>query len=160
MVTVTQGEGITPQAPDSDVSLTVPKGVRSTIMGHIHTNYTCFRDVIPRDECIISPMVEFHSQELSVDDDMGQYQYTIRIPHCISNREQLSAIRVRYGDIYRPASFKKIESKKSKKKKRSTHAWFEVDERFVTIHTDHFSHFTCTFCNKICDASIISLLYG
>ena len=156
MATVTQGEGITLQAPDSDISLTVPRGVRSTIMGHIHTNYTCFRDVIPRDECIISPMVEFHSQELGVDEGVGPYQYKIRIPHCF-NRGQLSAIRVRCGDIYRPASFKQIENKEQAE---GSSAWFEVDERFVTIYTDHFSRFTCTSCNRCCHASIMSFLYG
>ena len=156
MATVTQGEAVTLQAPDSDVSLSVPKGVKSVIVGRIHTNYTRFKNAIPNDECIIGPMVEFHSQELGAE-NIGHSQYRIKIPHCVKKKEHLSAIRVRCGDIYKPDSFREIENKI---KTDGSSACYEVDDKFITIHADHFSNFICTSCSKVCDALIVAFLFG
>ena len=81
MASLTKGESITLYAPGSDVSLEVAEGVKSGIEQRIHTDLTRFRDLIPADECFVSPVVELLCKEQRVSLEQEKFKYRIKIPH-------------------------------------------------------------------------------
>ena len=158
MAFVTKGESITLYAPDSDVSLEVAEGVKSGIEQRIHTDLTRFPDLIPPDECFVSPIVELLSKEQSVLLKQGQFKYRIKIPHCLRTQQQLSTVKVRCGDVKKKQPFQEVLSGNENAREG---AWFDVDVNYIMITTNHFSVFVCSSCgDKSCNDSLVAFLFG
>ena len=158
VATVSQGKSQTLKPPDSGVSLTIPEGIHAVLKGCVHTDHSRFVKAIPADECIISPMVEFHRHSLNDEDEERKLSYTIRIPHCIRQRSKWRHIKVRKGDIYKDEDFVEIKERSQAGK---TDTSYEIDEHFIIIHTTHFTDFTCTMCNgTFCSDLAMVFLFG
>ena len=160
MATVSQGKTVTLRAEKSDVSLRVPEGVYAVLQGCVHTDHSRFVHAIPREECIIAPMVEFHAFPSLVPEEFKPKQlYTIKIPHCVRDRRDWKYIRVRSGDIHGDNVFTDIE--KYDGKKCSGDSFYVIDKHFITITTTHFTDFTCTQCKNSCCPNLAMLfLFG
>ena len=125
------------KAPDSDMKLHVPLHVEAFVYGHAHTGIQHFLSHIPEDECLVSPIAEYHCVYKNEKQDKSKHKFKIILPHCIRDRDALSSFRVRYGDISKNKPFEEIN-------------WFQVDDSYITIYTNAFSQFICTSCQRIC----------
>ena len=134
------GAGGVLQGKGSAVLLYISKGLWAFVYGYIHTDPSPFLQEIPEDHCLVAPIVEYH-YEASNDVTNKQHFFRIKVPHCVSQKEDLKSIQVHQGDIHMGITFTKLPT---------TSSYFQVDEKYVTIYTRHFSQFICTSCNKIC----------
>ena len=148
---VIQGESMTLQDFNTDVSVHAPEGIKAVLWQHVYTEFSRFRDVIPEvipeDECMVAPVVEIHVKELGEKQEAVQDQYKIKIPHCLTKKEQLSSIIVRSGDVYSKRRFEKLDTKKQS---GNTGPFYEVDEKYITIHAAHSCQLVCSTCEQIC----------
>ena len=150
--TVCKGEARTLKAPQSDVSLSLPKGSKGLFISRAHTDHFRFKDFIPDEECIIGPPIELEQPEKQKD---GVF-YIIKIPHCLPDKKSWKDIKVRYGNIHRRKQFQEVPRRGMMS---NGDMYFEVKDGFILIYTQHFSHFTCTACNRTCN-SAIAFLFG
>ena len=158
VATVSRGKSQTLSPPDSDVSLHVPDGVYAVLQGSVHTDHSRFTRAIPKGECIVAPMVEFHEHKTHDEDEETKHQFIIKIPHCIPDKSKWRYIRVRQGDIYTHDAF--IDIKKGDKDEVDE-TYYEVDDKFITVHTTHFTDFTCTICkDSFCSNMAMIFLFG
>ena len=155
--TVTTMGGISLQVASSAVTLNVAEGIRAVIIHAIHTDCTQFKNLIPDTECLISPIVEYSVKELEVEEYFPQYKYQICIPHCLQKPEHLSTIRIRHGDMEKRNSFQIISYQEAQP---DSSPYYEADEHFIRIYTNHFSTFICSSCKKVCDAFMVAFLFG
>ena len=116
------GSGTILKAPDSDMRLHVPPDVEAFVYGHAHTGIQHFLPHIPEDECLVAPVAEYHCVYKNEGQDKNEDPFKIMIPHCIRNRDALSSIKVRHGDIYKNKPFHEIT--------------YRVDESYITIFTN------------------------
>ena len=155
--TLTTMDGHSLQVASSAVTLNVAERIRAVITHAIHTNCTQFKNLIPDTECLISPIVEYSVMELDVEEYVPQYKYQISVPHCLQKLEPLSTIRIRCGDMEKKISFQIISCQEAQP---DSSPYYEADEHFIRIYTNHFSTFICTSCEKICDAPMVAFLFG
>ena len=141
------GTGTVLKAPDSDVRLNILPDVEAFVYGHAHTGIQHFLPHIPEDECLVAPITEYHCDYKNENQDKSLNLFKIIIPHCIRDRDALSSIRVRHGNIYKNKPFQKI-------------SWFRVDESYITIYTNEFSQFICTSCQRICHGQGIAFVFS
>ena len=130
------------QAKDSDVVVTVSERVRALLWQKVHTEFSQFRDIIPDDECMIGPVVELYLQRKV---HLRREKYIIKIPHYLETKEQLSSIKVRYGDANKNVPFTELRRKLTL---CDVMPYYEVDSTHIIISTDNFSQFICTYCGK------------
>ena len=141
------GSGTILKAPDSDMRLHVPPDVEAFVYGHAHTGIQHFLPHIAEDECLVAPIAEFHCVYKNEKLDQSKNPFKITIPHCVSDRDALSSIRVTHGDIYKNKPFQEIN-------------WFQVDDSYITIYTSSFSQFICTSCQRICYGHGKAFVFG
>ena len=158
VATVSQGKSQTLKPPHSDVSLHFPDGVYAVLQGSVHTDHSRFTNAIPKGECIVAPMVEFHECHSNEECKRRKHQFIIKIPHCVPDKSKWRYIRVRRGDIYLDEAFADI----LKGNKDGPHeTYYKIDECFITIHTTHFTDYTCTLCNYLyCSNLAMIFLFG
>ena len=148
-----RGRSCTIQGTDSDTLLHIPDGVYAALLGNIHTNPSKFRHHIPRNDCLVASICEYHIEPFIGKMFPKDTNYKICVPHIVRNVQQTSqSIRVRYGDIHSRTILPvhKIQMNK-----------FEIDERYVTIHTSHFSGYIVTAEGiNCCSKSASVLLFG
>ena len=155
-VAVLAGAAITLQDSKSAVSVDVPKDVKGTFWQKIHTEFSKFKKVVPEEECFVGPVVELHLKPFKKEED-GPHQYIIRIPHCLTSKQQLSSVKVRRGDNRRKKPFKELPSKIPSK---DAAACYEVDYKYITIYTTHFCQFVCSACQNPCGSYIMGFPFG
>ena len=148
-----RGRSCTIQGTHSDTLLHIPDGIFAVLLGNIHTNPNKFRYHIPRNDCLVAAICEYHIQPFLGKLLPENAKYKICVPHIVRNIQQVSKnIRVRHGDIHSRAvlPFHKIQMDK-----------FEIDERYVSIHTSHFSGYIVTAEGiNCCSKSANVLLFG
>ena len=132
------------QGPGSDIQLHIPEGLLGFISGHAHTDPTPFLKVIPKSECLVSPIVEYNC---CFTCNCGIEPFEIKIPHCVRNRKQLQHIRVWRGDIHKKLPFTK-------------HTNYRVHDQHLTIYTSRFSQFICTVCSESCHGNAKAFIFG
>ena len=148
-----RGRPCTIQGTDSDTLLHIPDGVYAALLGNIHTNPTTFRHHIPPNDCLVAPICEYHLQPFIGKTLPKDTKYKICVPHIVRNVQQISeSIRVRHGNIHNHSILPVHEIQKNK---------LEIDQRFVTIHTSHFSGYIVTAEGiNCCSKSANVLLFG
>ena len=97
------------QAPDSDVSLNIPRKASGVFFSHVHTDHTLFKNVIPDDECFVGSPVEL--EQLNNENSDGSKIFKIKIPHCIRHSDMWKKIKVRYGNIHKSDKFDEVPQK-------------------------------------------------
>ena len=135
-----QGAGGVLQSKASDVVLYISKGLHAFVYGYIHTDPGPFLEKIPEGHCLVAPIVEYH-YDATNDVSNKELFFKIKIPHCVTLKEDFKLIRVQHGDIHDGVAFTQLPTLSS---------YFRVDEKYITIYTRHFSQFICTGCEEMC----------
>ena len=152
---MSNGENGLLQGPKSDVQLLIPDGVYGPILGCVYTDNSLFCQKIPNDECIIAPMVELYINSLGISDSQKRERYQIRIPHAADTTADENLVKVRkyYGG-------RQIDVEQHNTNKNQD-TYYVMDEKFITIYTQHFCQFTCSQCqHEGCKNSAKVILYG
>ena len=83
------------------MALNVSPFLEALVYGHANTGLQHFLPHIPEDECLVAPIAEYHCVYKNANQDKNEYLFEIMVPHCVRDRDALSSIRVRHGDIYK-----------------------------------------------------------
>ena len=153
IVRLIRGKPCTIQGNDSDTLLHISQGVCAALLGNIHTNPTKFRHHIPSNDCLVAPICEYHLQPFIGRILPPATKYKIQVPHIVRNVHQARRlIRIRQGDIH---SRSVLPVQKLEKYK------YEMDEKYMTIYTSHFSGYIVTAEGiNCCSKSANVLLFG
>ena len=159
-ISVVHGKGSVINNPNSEVTLEVTGSVKTMVMQHSHTNFESVRRAIPQKECLITPVVQLHTTELTQDQedqDSTGYKYKVTIPHYLFKRCNLSCIKVRHGDINKPNSLITLKNGITDKEELP---FYKVEGNTITIFCNYFCDVMCTSTNKICTSRILALPFG
>ena len=124
---------------------------------HIYTNFEDIKFAIPGKECIISPVVRFHTRDQSQAEVVDNYKFTAKIPHCLDAESDLSHIKIRCGSIQRKKSLREVQ-KGCPDDVRIP--YYTADEKYITLHTNHFCDVICTTEKHNCNTSLVILPFG
>ena len=131
IVRLIRGSSCTIQGKDSNTLLHIPDGVYAAVLGNIHTNPSKFQHHIPRNDCLVGPICEYHLEPFIGKILPTDAKYKIYVPHTVRNVHQTQKyIRVRCGDIHNGILLPVHKLEKDR---------YEIDEKYVTIHAKHFS---------------------
>ena len=111
IVKLVKGEPCVVQAQNSQVKLQIPEGVHGAILANIHTNHARFVRHVPENNCLVSPICEYHLQQPYQENSLSEKygfpippplpeltKYRIEIPHIIKDVDKVRPhIRVRHG---------------------------------------------------------------
>ena len=156
MAGVVKGRTVLRADPESDISIETDEGVKGIIMQHIHTDFQIVRDATSSRECLISPVVRFHTVESVGDPSPYGYRYKVTIPHCLPRSHDSSSIRVRYGDIYRGT----LQGMELGRPQEGFKPFYEIQDKSIIVYANHFCDVVCTSAHKICTSKILTLPFG
>ena len=136
LATVAKGEAISLQGEGSDVKLQIGEGCpkRAHLM-EVRTDPKSFSSVIPDDECFISPIVDVLAPAKT-----EKSSYTLRIPHCLDEDDDRTNVKVRLVHENRNPAVVEVP------KGNAGALYYDIDDRFIELHTTHFTQVICTIC--------------
>ena len=176
IVELINGRSCTIQAAKSEVILHVPKGVYGALLANIHTNAARFIHHIPKNDCLVAPICEYHlepylREELSlgekkktpvpkpstsVEPSPQIRKYIIQIPHIVRDIERVRPfLKVRHGNLHSGVPALADERHDDKRGKVQYH----IDDKYVTILTSHFSGYIITVEGINCCGQTAHLLF-
>ena len=156
MAGVVKGRTVLRADPESDISIETDEMVKGIIMQHTHNDFQIVRDVTSSRECLISPVVRFHTLE-SVGESSGYgCRYKVTIPHCLPSNHDSSSIRVRYGDIYK-GTLRELELGRPQE---GFKPFYQIHGKNILVFANHFCDVVCTSTHKICTSNILALPFG
>ena len=155
LATVAKGEAISLQGDKSDVKLEIQGGCpkRSYLM-EVRTDPPNFETIIPDDECFISPIVKVLAPA-----ETNTSSYILRIPHCLDEDDDRTKVKVRMIDENRNPAVVEVPDRA---KCTDGVLFYDIDARFIDLHTPHFCLVVCTYCDRPfhCLGRISSLWYA
>ena len=136
IVEIIHGSAVTIQALHSDVILHVPDGVYGVILGNIHTDHWRFRHLVGKDDCIISPICQFHFHGSEIT---SASRFGLQVPHNVKHINQVQAkIRVNHGKL----SPRYMETALPfSRELNSTDVFYACYPRHIEVSSPHFSGF-------------------
>ena len=141
IVEIIHGSAVTIQALHSDVILHVPDGVFGVILGNIHTDHWRFRHLVPGNECIISPICEFHSHGSTIQ---PKPKFRLLIPHILRNIEKNGRyIQVKF-QMKQGEALQKAKHFTSVAPSTPGDVVYKTNSGYIEILTDHFTKFIVT----------------
>ena len=143
--------------PLSDISLEVATGVKTLVMQSVNVDFHLLRKIIPAEECLVAPVVQFHMDDQTEQEVTEGCKYKITIPHYLTRQHNLSCVRVRYGNFRRPLMM--IEAHKSNSEYQIVPC-FEVNRKNITVYANHFCPLVCTSTQKVCTSKILAIPFG
>ena len=153
----TYGGSTQVRATCSDISLRTLEGIGSVVMQHIHSNFETIRRAVPRNECLVSPVVRLHIEELGHQRNLEQYKYMVTIPHNLPPDCDVSTVKVRYGNIEQPRLLKELGQNKPL---GTAEPYFEVKSDVIEIHSNHFCDIISSCDGTICKSKVIAMQFG
>ena len=156
MAGIVKGRTVLRADAESDISIETDEMVKGIIMQHIHTDFSIIRDVTSSRECLILPVVRFHTVDSVGDPSPHGYMYKVTIPHCLPRNHDSSSIRVRYGDIFRGP----LREMKLGTPEEGIKPFYEIQDKSITVYANHFCDVVCTSAQKICTSNILALPFG
>ena len=158
--TVSCGEARILQDEGSSVSLHIPKNSRGVYKTRVYrtrvyNDCSDFIHIIPKNECLIGPIVEVVQNNSDVED--SKLVHILKIPHTVTNKSEWGKVWVR--------RFKNQDDSPSENLQRRENIggntpYYIIDEQFITIFTTEFSLFTCTACKHSCYGTAIIIILG
>ena len=143
MVKIVNGEPCSIRDLNSDVILHVPKGVYGAIVANVHTNNARFMHHIPQGDCLVSPVCEFHLQPSLYKSFPQIEKFKIQIPHIVKDLTKVGHfIRMWYGNLH--SGVPALIENKSVLGYSNEIGQYDMDDKYVTIYTSHFSGFIVT----------------
>ena len=136
LATVARGEAISLQGDKSDVKLEIKERCpKRAYLMEVRTDLSNFRSIVPHNECFISPIVEVLAPA-----ETNTSSYVLRIPHCLDEDDDRTKVKVRM--IHKNTKLPVIEVPKS----NAGALYYDIDDRFIELHTTHFTTVICTIC--------------
>ena len=137
LATVAKGEVISLQGDASDVKLEIKEGCpKRAYLMEVRTDPSSFGSIIPDNECFISPIVEVLAPA-----ETSTSSYTIRIPHCLNEYDDKTKVKVRMVHESRNPAVVEVP-----KGNAAGSLYYDIDARFIELHTTHFTKVICTIC--------------
>ena len=134
--TVAKGEAINLQGDKSDVKLEIKEGCpKRAYLMEVRTDLLKFGSAIPDDECFISPVVEVLAPA-----ETSTSQYILQIPHCLDDGDDKTKVKVRMIHENRNPAVVEVP------KGNAGALYYNIDTRFIYLHTKHFCKIICTIC--------------
>ena len=136
LATVAKGEAISIQGDKSDVKLEIKEGCpKRAYLMEVRTDLSNFESIIPDDECFISPIVEVLAPA-----ETSTSAYVLRIPHCLDEDDDMTKVKVRLIHENRNPAVVEVP------KGNAGALYYDIDDRFIELHTTHFTQVICTIC--------------
>ncbi len=141
--------------------MTTPKGAQGTIWCYVHTDPRPFLPYIPKNECLIAPIVDYH---LSSGAQTNSGWFIIKVPHC--QKLNHSSVKVRHGNVYERSAghFRTLDQYQTEADgfaaPGSLSAFFTVHSHYILICTKTFSQFICTSCDLVCQGQGQAFVFG
>ena len=136
LATVAKGEATSIQGDKSHVKLEIKEGCpKRAYLMEVRTDPSSFGSIIPDDECFISPIVEVLAAA-----ETNTSAYVLRIPHCLDENDDRSNVKVRM--VYENRNPAVVEVPKG----NAGALYYDIDARFIELHTTHFTKVICTIC--------------
>ncbi len=157
IATVARGEATQLQGDKSDVRLTITAGCpRRAHLMEVRTDLTNFSSKVPHNECFIAPVVDILAPARTESS-----AYILRIPHCLHHDDDRNNVKVRmllgnrvpaHAVVMVPPRDKCMDGV----------LFFEIDDRFLELHTPHFCTIICTICktDTNCLKRATSFIFG
>ena len=157
--TVSHGEAGILKDSESDVSLHIPGCSAGVYKKCVHTDHSRFKGDIPAEECMITPLVEIHHVEAQHAEKETRGNFVIKLPHCIPEQKLWEQVKVR--------KWKSHESDMASQELVQKEAmggdgdYFVMDNRFITVITQHFCLVAGTICDREgCRSTLRIMLMG
>ena len=152
MVKLITGRSCTIQGSNSEILLHIPDGIFAALLGNIHTDPSKFWHHIPRKDCLVAPICEYHLEPFIGRTLPLHTIYKLQVPHIVRDLGVRKGIRVWHGDLHSNTVLPVYKLQKDK---------CEIDEKYITIHTSHFSGYIVTAEGiNCCSKSANVLLFG
>ena len=154
-----RGDGCPVRANHSDVVLHPPEGLCAVVLGNIHVYHAPFQHHLLPNECIMAPICEYSVHPLTyVKCCPENLKFKLQVPHIINDIDEVKDnIRIRHGDIRSNS----LELERYPMSSDTAGIWWEVDSKYITIHTSHFSGYIVTAEEiNCCSGSAGVLLFG
>ena len=136
LATVVKGEATSLQGDKSDVKLQINKGCpKRAYLMEVRTDPKSFDSIIPDNECFISPIVEVLAPA-----ETNTSSYTLRIPHCLDEDDDKTKVKVRMIHENRIPAVVEVP------KGNAGQLYYDINARFIELHTTHFTKVICTIC--------------
>ena len=136
LATVAKGEAISLQGDKSDVKLEIGEGCpKRAYLMEVRTDPSSFGSIVPDDECFISPIVKVLAPA-----ETNTSSYILRIPHCLDEDDDRTKVKVRM--IHENKNPAVIEVPKG----NAGALFYDINARFIELHTTHFTTVICTIC--------------
>ena len=136
LATVAKGEATSLQGPKSDVKLQIGERCPKTAyLMEVRNDVSNFGSIIPDDECFISPIVEVLAPA-----ETSSSSYVLRIPHCLDEDDDRTQVKVRLVHENRNPAVVEVP------KGNAGTLYYDIDARFIELHTTHFCKVICTTC--------------
>ena len=152
LATVAKGSDTVLRGDRSDVKLEIKKGCpKRAYLMEVRTDLSNFGSIIPDDECFISPIVEILAPA-----ETNRSNYVLRIPHCLDEDDDRTKVKVRMVHENRIPAVVEVP------KGNAGALYYDIDDRFIELHTTHFTKVICTICETPyhCRGRINSLWYA
>ena len=136
LATVARSEAISLRGDKSDVKLEIKEGCpERTCLMEVRTDPKSFESIIPDNECFISPIVEVLAPA-----ETNTSSYVLTIPHCLDEDDDRTKVKVRMIHENRAPAVVEVP------KGNTGAVYYEINARFIELHTTHFTTVICTIC--------------
>ena len=136
LATVARGSDTILRGDRSDVKLEINKGCpKRAYLMEVRTDLSEFQAFLTDDECFISPIVDVLAPA-----ETSSSSYTLRIPHCLDEDDDRTKVKVRM--VYENRNPGVVQVPKS----NAGALYYDIDDRFIYLHTKHFCQIVCTIC--------------
>ena len=164
IVEIIHESAVTIQALHSDVILHVPDGVFGIILGNIETDHWKLRNLVDVEDCIIAPICEYVIWYRSTKKTSKLHAiFKIQIPHILENIPDIrdNIVVKRQSGSLPPTPVKMVSSEVEPQ--YLPEAFFNCDERWINIFTNHFTKFVSVVkglkcCTKSAQMMVFSKL--
>ena len=136
LATVVRGSDAILRGDRSDVKLNINKGCpKRAYLMEVRTDLFSFGSIIPDNECFISPVVEVLAPA-----ETSTSSYVLQIPHCLDEDDDRTRVNVRLICENRNPAVVEVP------KGNAGALYYDIDDRFIELHTTHFCQVICTIC--------------
>ena len=138
LATVSRGKATILQGDQSDVKLEIKEGCpKRAYLMEVRTDTSSFGSIIQDDECFISPIVKVLAPA-----ETSTSSYILRIPHVLDEGDDRTKVKVRMVHENRNPAVVEVP----KGDVGALH--YDIDDRFIELHTKHFTTVICTYCDR------------
>ena len=113
---------------------------------------------VQKDDCMVSPVCEYHLQPSFFKSDPQVGKFKIQIPHIVKNLEKVKPhIKVRYGNLH-CGSLVKVKDV-DLHNHHTDEIQYDIEDKYMTISPSHFTGFIVTAEGINCCAQSASVMF-